>query len=115
MDEVTVSGETAVFEVSGAEGFLRYTVMPGRFGLETTPLDSLRGGGPEENARIARRILEGERGPARDIVLANAAFGLYVAGKAGALESAAILAAESIDSGRARTALRRLVEFTENA
>jgi anthranilate phosphoribosyltransferase len=115
MDEVTVSGETSVVEVNGPAQLLQYRVSPDRFGLGVAPLEAIRGGGPEENARIARGILDGHRGPARDVVLANAALGLYVAGTSPDLESASGKAAEAIDSGRAREALRKLVEFTERS
>jgi len=115
MDEVTLAGETEVCEVNGFDELLQYMVTPERFGLEATSLETIRGGGPEENARIARAILDGERGPSRDIVVANAAFGLYVAGKSPDLESGSLRAAEAIDSGAARQSLRRLVEFTERA
>jgi len=112
MDEVAVSGETSVFEVSTDTPTRRYTVSAGTFGLSDSPGSSVLGGTPEENARIALRVLEQERGPHRDVVVANAAVGIYVAGKAGDLAEASSRAAESIDSGRAMQTLRRLVEFT---
>ncbi len=59
------------------------------------------------------RILDGEPVPGRDIVLANAALGIHVAGKAGDFKEATNVAAESIDSGRARQTLKNLIEFTQ--
>lgn len=64
---------------------------------------------------IAQRILEGHHEPGRDVVIANAALGLHVAGKAGNLKDASMMAAESIDSGRAKRVLHRLVEFTNQS
>jgi anthranilate phosphoribosyltransferase len=58
-------------------------------------------------------ILNGEPVPGRDIVLANAALGIHVAGRAGDLKEATRLAEESIDSGRARRTLKNLIEFTQ--
>lgn len=112
MDEVTVSGTTHVYEVTRTNGTREYAVRPADFGLTQHARGSVQGGSAEENAAIARAVLDGEKGPARDIVAANAAFGLYIAGKAGTLTDAAMLAAESIDSGRALQKLSHLVEFT---
>jgi anthranilate phosphoribosyltransferase len=79
------------------------------------PHDAVRGGDPDTNARIALSILQAEPVPGRDIVLANAGMGIFVAGKAPDLTSGARLAAEAIDSGRALATLRALVEFTNRA
>jgi anthranilate phosphoribosyltransferase len=112
MDEVAVSGETSVFEVNGDSPTRTYTVSASTFGLPDHPGASVVGGSPEENAEIALRVLEKHRGPHRDVVLANAAVGIYVAGKAKDLQEGSAKAAESIDSGRAMQTLRRLVDFT---
>ncbi|HTY57344.1 MAG TPA: anthranilate phosphoribosyltransferase, partial [Bacteroidota bacterium] len=112
MDEVAVSGETAVFEVSGEHPTRAYTISAGTFGLSDHPGDSVLGGTPEENAQIALRVLGKQPGPHRDVVLANAAVGIYVAGRARDLAEGSARAAESIDSGRAMERLRHLVEFS---
>ena len=112
MDEVGVSGTTAVYEVNGGAPVKKYTVTARTFGLPERPGSSVVGGTPEENADIALRVLEKAPGPHRDVVLANAAFGIYVSGRANDLGEASAMAAESIDSGRALSALRRLVEYT---
>jgi len=112
MDEVAISGETSVCEVRGNEPLRSYSVRPAQFGLEQKPLSSLKGGDAEENARIAMRIFEGEKSPSRDVVVANAAFGIYVSGKASELREASAMASESIDSGRALSVLNNLIEFT---
>jgi len=112
MDEVTVAGETRVFEVGAGTDMRSYTVSPGHFGLIERSPGSVRGGSAEENAAIALQVLRGEEGPCRDVVVANAAFGIYVAGKAKDLTEGSARAAESIDSGRALQTLNALVEYS---
>lgn len=112
LDEVAVSGRTLVCEVAGGGELREYTVSAQSFGLVDAGGNGVTGGTPSENAVIARRVLDGDHGPARDVVLANAAMGIYVSGKAGGLEDAIARARESIDSGRALGVLQRLVEFT---
>lgn len=111
LDEITITGKTRVSELKG--GRIRsYYVTPGDFGLKSASLDDIEGGGPGENARIMRSVLEGERSARRDIVLMNAAAALVAGGKAENFARGAKLAAESIDSGRANGALLRLIELT---
>src|ERR671921_415392 len=94
LDEVTLAARTKVAEVS--DGTVRvFEVAPDDFGLESAPLDGLRGGDAEANAAIIRSILAGERRDAgRSLVCVNAAAALYVGGVAGDLKEAARLAAE---------------------
>src|SRR6185437_15274816 len=87
---------------------------PADFGLATATLEDLKGGDPEANAAIVRGVLEGEPGPRRDIVIANAAAALFVAQRAPDLRSAVSLAADSIDSGAARRKIEEVIEFTAN-
>jgi anthranilate phosphoribosyltransferase len=112
MDEVAVSGKTSVFEVNGDSPTKSYTVSASTFGLPDQPGSSVIGGTPEDNAQIALRVLGRHRGPHRDVVVANAAVGIYVAGKAKDLAEGSAMAVESIDSGRAMQTLKRLVEYT---
>jgi anthranilate phosphoribosyltransferase len=112
MDEVTLSGRTAVAEVNGEEAHRDYGVTAADFMLSPSPAGSFGGGTPEENAGIAMRVLRGEPGSYRDIVVANAAVGLYVSGKAKDLAAGAARAAESIDSGRALETLENLKAYT---
>ena len=74
-----------------------------------------RGGEKEENAAIAMHVLEGHDGASREIVVANAAFGIYVAGKAGSIPEAVDYATESIDSGNALRKLNGLRELSNRA
>jgi anthranilate phosphoribosyltransferase len=111
LGEVTIAGETFVTEVRQGET-RELTWSPANFGVERSDLDSVRVEGPEQSAAIIRRVLAGEQGPARDIVLVNAAAALWIAGKDATLPAYVQLAAEAIDSGAARELLSRLVERT---
>jgi anthranilate phosphoribosyltransferase len=111
LDEITISGPTRVAEVR--EGTTHsYEITPEEFGLSAAPLTTLSGGDAQENARIVREILGGEKSPRRDIVLMNAAAALVAADKADHLREAAEIAATSIDSGSATQKLDALVRFT---
>src|SRR2546426_11417913 len=72
LDEISLAGETMVAEIRDG-AVRRFTVTPDEFGVACAPLESIRGGTAVENAGIIRRVLEGEPGPARDIVVVNAA------------------------------------------
>ncbi|MFN7055507.1 anthranilate phosphoribosyltransferase [Hyphomonas sp.] len=107
IDELSISGRSLVCEVSDA-GLHEFEVHPGDAGLPVSPISSLEGGAPEENAAAIRDLLDGREGPFRDIVLLNAAAGLLVAGFVPDLKTGAGLAAEAIDSGRGTETLSRL-------
>jgi anthranilate phosphoribosyltransferase len=104
MDEISLCAPTQVSEVSDG-GVRTYAVTPEELGFERAPLEALRGGTADENARICVGILQGERGPRRDIVVINAGFALVAAGIAGTVQDGIARAAESIDGGRAYAAL----------
>jgi anthranilate phosphoribosyltransferase len=111
MDEVTLTTETAVAEVS-TEGVRLRRFSPGELGFNLCGMGDLRGGDAAANALIVRGVLSGGSGPRRDIVLINAAFGLVAAGKAADLPTGIALATEAIDSGRALAQLEHLVRLT---
>ena len=92
-----------------------FEVNPQELGLPLAQPADLRGGLPPENATIIQRILAGEKGPARDIVLLNAAAALFTGQRARSLEEGLILAARSIDEGSARRKLSELVAATSVA
>jgi len=106
LDELATSGPSLVIEIIDGSR-RRYTLDPGELGLAPAPPEALRGGGPEENAAIARAVLGGEKGARRDVVLLNSAAALRAAGLAGDWKEGLGLAAESVDSGRAGEALER--------
>jgi anthranilate phosphoribosyltransferase len=119
LDEITIAGKTYVAACSSAGEVETFTISPDDFGLERRHFDGFRGKGPLENAQLIRAILLGERtktmAPARDLVIANAAAALHLAGLAPDLRCAASLARESIDSGRAALRLNALVRETNRS
>lgn len=97
LDEVSMSAPTTICEFKDG-WFKTYTVCPEDFGLERCARADLEGGTPEENAKITRDILNGEKGHKRNAVLMNAGAALYVGGKVESMEAGVKLAAEIIDS-----------------
>ncbi len=110
LDEISTTGPTTVFQVEDGR-VQKGRWQPGDFGVKAATLEDLRGGNPQENADLLRGLLEGEPGPRRDVVVANAAAALFLAGRAVDLKTAVGMAHESIDSGAARRKLEKLVEF----
>jgi anthranilate phosphoribosyltransferase len=111
MDEMTLTGETLVAEVT-PDGVTLTTVSPEQLGLSRCDMAALKGGDAVVNAAIVRAVLAGEQGPRRDIVLLNAAYALVAAGKAATPAEGMILAAEAIDSGRALQQVAKLAALT---
>ncbi len=111
MDELSVSSPSLVIEIDG--GRKEYQLDPSELGLKPAPPQAVRGGGPEDNARIAREILEGATGPRRDVVLLNASAALRAAGRAKDWREGMGLAAEAIDSGRAGEVLQRWATISQ--
>jgi anthranilate phosphoribosyltransferase len=111
LDEITVTGETKVTEVTG--GTVRtYAVHPDQFGVPVARLEELKGGDAVENKEIILRVLGGEKGPRRNVVLVNASAALVAAGVAESLREGVVKAEVSLDEGRALERLERLVEIT---
>ena len=114
MDEMTLTGETLVAEVT--PGGIRMTsIVPEHLGLARCDMAALKGGDAVANAVIVRSVLAGEQGPRRDIVLLNAAYALLAAGKAATAAEGLTLAAEAIDSGRALQQVEKLADMTARA
>lgn len=112
LDELSTTGPSRVAELR--DGQIRcYTVQPEDFGLTRARLTDLRGGSATDNAEVIRRILAGERGPKRDIVVLNAAAAIAAGGKAVDIAAGVPVAGQAIDSGAARDKLARLVAFCE--
>lgn len=111
LDELTTTTFSYVSEVD--HGVIRhFKVAPEDAGLPRAAAQDLKGGDPQENAMALRKLLEGEQGPYRDIAVLNAAATLIVGGKAASLLEGAMLAADSIDSGRAGACLAKLVAIS---
>lgn len=112
LDELSVSGETLIEEVRGHQR-RSFRVSPQSVGLSVSPLEAIRGGSAEENAKIIRQVLAGAKGPARDVVVFNAAAALLVAGRVESLIEGVALAAEAIDWGAAERTLGQFARFTQ--
>jgi anthranilate phosphoribosyltransferase len=108
LGDVTLTGTTYVIEVT-TPGQREFTWQPEDFGIQRSSVDSLRVDGPAQSAAIIRQILSGEPGPARDIVILNAAAGLLAAGKTTKTQEAAAISAKVIDCGAAKELLEKLV------
>ncbi|MDM8525080.1 anthranilate phosphoribosyltransferase [Desulfococcaceae bacterium HSG8] len=112
LDEISVCASTRVSELR--DGLIRtYDINPGQFFGEQADPESLVGGTPEENADITKKILSGEKGPRRDVVLLNASAALVAAGKAGDFEEGIRMAGTSVDEGAAARKLEELASFTQ--
>jgi anthranilate phosphoribosyltransferase len=111
LDEISLCGPTTVAELRDGQ-VKEYEIEPKSLGLKNCRLEDLHGGTADECASIVRGILQGKTGPAREIVLLNSGAALYVSGKAEDLAHGMRLAAESIDSGKARQKLEQLAEMT---
>ncbi len=121
LDELSTTGPSTLYEwrsvEAGGSGLPveAQTVDPAALGLAPARVEDLRGGDAAANARFARSVLSGAPGPHRDIVLLNAAAGLVVGGASDSLEAGLVLAAESLDEGKAELALERLVAASRDA
>ena len=113
LDEITTTGPSTVASLE--DGVVTtFEIHPDDAGIPVTKPEGIRGGMPEENAKALAALLDGEKGPYRDIVLLNSAAALIVAGKAATLTDGVALATEVIDSGRAREKLAALVAITNS-
>ncbi|MBI3505731.1 MAG: anthranilate phosphoribosyltransferase [Proteobacteria bacterium] len=114
LDEITTTGPTYVAEIDG--GKLReFEITPEEAGLKRAMPADLKGGTPAENAAMLRALLDGAKGPLRDVVMMNAAALLVVAGAAPDLKAGVAKAAQSIDGGTAKAALAALVEISNRS
>ncbi len=111
LDEISLSAPTKICELK--DGWYKTRIIaPEDFGFERCTKDDLKGGTPQENADITRAILNGEKGHKRNAVLLNAGAALYIAGKADTFEEGVKLAAELIDSGKAKETLEKVIEVS---
>jgi anthranilate phosphoribosyltransferase len=111
LDEISLTSSSTVCEVNN--GYLNsFFLDPKQFGFEYCKPEDLVGGGPQENAEIVRRILSGEKGPKRDVVLLNSAVCLYMFYDKLTLRECVRMAADIIDSGRAMAQLENFVRLS---
>jgi anthranilate phosphoribosyltransferase len=107
LDEITISEVTKVSRLKNGK-VENFFIAPEDFGFKRNRIDLIRGGNKEENAVITLSILNGEKGPKRDIVLMNSAAALIVSGMAEDFRTAILIAEDAIDSGKA---LKKLEEI----
>ena len=113
LDEITLSARTTACEIE--EGSFRtYEINPEDYGFTLCKKEELTGGTPAENAQIARDILDGKKGAKRDAVLLNTGVALHIAKRVPIAEGIR-MAAEAIDSGRAKEQLAKFAEYTNRA
>ena len=112
LDEISVCAPTRVSELK--DGLIRtYDISPEQFFNEQAKPADLLGGNPEENAQITRNILNGEKGPKRNVVLINAAAALVAAGQAEDLKQGIRIAETAIDDGGAAKKMEALIKYSQ--
>jgi anthranilate phosphoribosyltransferase len=112
LDELSISAATHVFEVTPAR-ITSYDIAPEDVSLARAPAEAIPGGDPAQNAEIARLILAGEPGAARDLAVLNGGAAIYAGGGAASLADGVRSAERAIDSGAAAAALERFVAATQ--
>jgi anthranilate phosphoribosyltransferase len=112
LDEISVCAPTRVSELK--DGLIRtYDISPEQFFSEQAEPSDILGGNPEENAQITRNILNGEKGPKRNVVLINAAAALVAAGQAEDLKQGIRMAETAIDNGAAIKKMEALIKYSQ--
>lgn len=112
LDEISVSAPTQVHEARNSD-VRSYVIEPEQFGLARSEPGAVRGGNVEANVRMAKAVLSGEHGPARDVVLLNAGTALYVADLAESIQSGVQVAADMLDSGRAQAKVEQVASVSQ--
>ncbi len=114
LDEITTTDKTFVAELKDAV-VATYQIDPKDYGIEYASINDLKGGDVKENADIIKRILSGDKGAKRDIVLLNAGSALYVAGESSSISKGIKKAAEIIDSGMGTKTLDKLIAISNRS
>lgn len=112
-DEISICGPTRISHLKDGE-INTFSITPEEYGLKRATPEEIRGGDAERNAQIIREILDGQRGPRRDMVLLNAGAAFVAAGLDQHLEQGIERARDVIDSGRAKEKLDALISFTQD-
>jgi anthranilate phosphoribosyltransferase len=110
LDELSLAGGNELADVAGSDFTMR-RIDAGDAGLGHAPIEAIRGGDAVHNARALEALLDSTPGPYRDAVLLNAAATLIVAGRTEDWREGAAMAAEALDSGKARDLLKRWIEM----
>ncbi|MCY3833572.1 MAG: anthranilate phosphoribosyltransferase [Chloroflexi bacterium] len=115
LDELTVTGPNRISYLQENGDISHLDIDPTELGFHTASLDDLRGGDPDENAAILRRVLDGsEQGPKRDIVLLNAGAAIMTGGLASSIADGIVVARDSLNSGAALAKLDQLIKFSQS-
>jgi anthranilate phosphoribosyltransferase len=110
-DEISICGPTKVSHLK-TDSVQTFEMTPEEYGFQTAPIKAIVGGDAKENAMIVRNVLDGEKGAKRDMVLLNASAAFVATGLCDDFKEGIKIAADSIDSGKARKKLDNLVEVT---
>jgi len=113
MDEISISERSLIWDVNQDRVSPPYEVSPLDFGFNKASIAEIKGGTSEDNAKMLRRILSGEKGAKRNIVVMNAAAVLVASNRASDLKEGACIAEEVIDKGKAQTKLEELVKISQ--
>jgi len=114
IDEISISGSSLVWDVTEYGVSPSYEICPEDFGFEKANMTDIKGGTPDENAEMLRRIFNGERGAKRDVVVTNTAAALVAGNLASDFKEGAHIAEKVIDNGQAQTKLEELINFSQN-
>ena len=112
-DEISICGPTKISHLKKHE-VRTFQITPEEYGFKRAGIEDIVGGDAQENAAIVRKILDGEKGPKREMVLLNGAAAFVAAGRTADFKEGIKLGEDSIDSGKALEKLERLIEFTQN-
>jgi anthranilate phosphoribosyltransferase len=113
MDEITTTDKTKVCELKDGK-IKSYFITHDSFGITKAEIKDFFVNSPEESANAISAVLDGAAGPKRDIVLLNASAAIVAGGGAENLRDGVQIAAESIDSGKAKISLKKLIELTQS-
>jgi len=111
LDEITTTGKTYITELND-EKIFSYELNPEDYNIKISSQSDLTGGLPKDNAEKIIKLLDGEEGPFRDIVIINAAAAIYISGKAINIEEGIELANQSLNSGKAKASLKELIKVS---
>ncbi len=113
LDELSTTGYTKVSECRNG-AVQTFYVHPADYGLAKSSVDALKGGDAAQNGQRIREVLDGNPGPARNVVLLNAGAALFVAGHSDSIRAGVSQAAEALDSGKAKAVLSRLADVSQS-
>jgi anthranilate phosphoribosyltransferase len=112
LDEISVCAPTQIHEARNGQ-VRAYVIEPEQYGMRRWTTDALRGGTVETNVRLAHSVLDGERGPSRDVVLLNGGAALYMAGIASSIQAGIEQVADELDSGRAQSKVKQVAVVSQ--